>query len=960
MRRQPTLQTENLLRLTADEVERLKADIRRFSDGSGLVVTTPTTGSGPTDGPPTTPGAGVEPLPHVLYGSKHTRSLRVTAGAGLNINFEQGQEWVAGVFYTIAADSLAMTDNTTNYVFVNTSGAVAVNTTGFPSQSTPLAEVVTSGGDITSVADRRSYLAGGVHGAGILLGNPLEVGIDDTDQGTIILYGDGAASAEGGEARFHLAADHDGVFEHWLVEAYEDDFRILRSDGGVVPFTVKADRNIEIGAGCSISLDSGGLILGVDGEAAIVMDGSNWTPVAAMGIGESGGSLYLQGRNDMVFVVDPGAAGARNFYWYHGADLAGGTLLMQLPESGQLRLPISGFSAGLLLGGDVNFYHSAANTLWTNAATFVVGPAAGATPTYRLDRDGVGSWDIEINANNSLDIVSNSLGQVAEFFTNDFAVCRIGQNASDPYHDHLAGFAYALHLDTYIDPDADSATDYYNFELIAKLVGAQDITGSIQNAVSILRHEGTGTLDDGVGFSPEYFGTAAGTTTLYRGVYIKQPTLSGGHAITTFVGIDIDDISQTGVGTVIGIRSSEADVPMQWAGYGYFGGIGAPSNTGGGDVTAARLMVGDDNALTSDRRFQVRYSAPVAPAGGGFIGGSFNLIIAPAAATGDAVGVLTQLLVRPTADSGAIHQAQKFSAEHDDGAFDLTGIGALVGLQGQVLQAVAGTTVAEGTGFRGFVRASDGTITTGRAFDARLGLVGDDGDFGTLVGFDVVDIDVPTGGIGDAIGFRTRNLGAVGVTNAIGVDVAAQAGAAGLNIGIRNAGTFLQTGTARFDTAVDINAQVSLAAELILDAGGVISTISKSRQAAGDQFLDFDFDGLQATEDARIRIFRSSAPAGADDRFTVYVPNTATVAFEVFADSKKVYVGGELGIDGNLNHDGSNIGFFGVAPVARVAAYTPTNVAADRAYDADATTIDELADVLGTLISDLQSYGLLQ
>lgn len=38
--------------------------------------------------------------------------------------------------------------------------------------------------------------------------------------------------------------------------------------------------------------------------------------------------------------------------------------------------------------------------------------------------------------------------------------------------------------------------------------------------------------------------------------------------------------------------------------------------------------------------------------------------------------------------------------------------------------------------------------------------------------------------------------------------------------------------------------------------------------------------------------------------------------------------------------------------------YTATNVTTDRSYDANATSIDELADVLGTLISDLRSIGL--
>lgn len=38
--------------------------------------------------------------------------------------------------------------------------------------------------------------------------------------------------------------------------------------------------------------------------------------------------------------------------------------------------------------------------------------------------------------------------------------------------------------------------------------------------------------------------------------------------------------------------------------------------------------------------------------------------------------------------------------------------------------------------------------------------------------------------------------------------------------------------------------------------------------------------------------------------------------------------------------------------------YAATNVTTDRAFDANATTTDELADVLGTLLSDLRAYGL--
>ena len=67
----------------------------------------------------------------------------------------------------------------------------------------------------------------------------------------------------------------------------------------------------------------------------------------------------------------------------------------------------------------------------------------------------------------------------------------------------------------------------------------------------------------------------------------------------------------------------------------------------------------------------------------------------------------------------------------------------------------------------------------------------------------------------------------------------------------------------------------------------------------------------------------------------------------------------DVQVTGDLNHDGSGVGFYGTAPAAQSAAYTPSNVSADRAYDADTVAIAELADVVGTLIADLQATGLI-
>jgi hypothetical protein len=69
-----------------------------------------------------------------------------------------------------------------------------------------------------------------------------------------------------------------------------------------------------------------------------------------------------------------------------------------------------------------------------------------------------------------------------------------------------------------------------------------------------------------------------------------------------------------------------------------------------------------------------------------------------------------------------------------------------------------------------------------------------------------------------------------------------------------------------------------------------------------------------------------------------------------------------LQVDGScrLGLSGSSIGFFGTNPAARASAYTTSNVTPDRAFDADTVVVSELADVVGTLISDLKTYGLLQ
>jgi hypothetical protein len=74
------------------------------------------------------------------------------------------------------------------------------------------------------------------------------------------------------------------------------------------------------------------------------------------------------------------------------------------------------------------------------------------------------------------------------------------------------------------------------------------------------------------------------------------------------------------------------------------------------------------------------------------------------------------------------------------------------------------------------------------------------------------------------------------------------------------------------------------------------------------------------------------------------------VTFIKITNSKAITIGSST----------STIGFYGQTPAARPSAYTVTNGTTDRSFDADATSLDEIADVLGTLINDLKTIGLLQ
>lgn len=119
---------------------------------------------------------------------------------------------------------------------------------------------------------------------------------------------------------------------------------------------------------------------------------------------------------------------------------------------------------------------------------------------------------------------------------------------------------------------------------------------------------------------------------------------------------------------------------------------------------------------------------------------------------------------------------------------------------------------------------------------------------------------------------------------------------------------------------------------------GIHSTVlSKTNSAAIENFLAIGTTAFPSTGTATLVFGDGTAPATMGS-------NTAGV----YAND----VGGTVNMFA-INEAGTVTQLSGLT-----SAYTITNVTTDRSYDANATTLDEIADTLGTLIADLQARGI--
>lgn len=87
-------------------------------------------------------------------------SQNISTTTGLDYGYKAGIiQLHNGTIVSVAAGTVTLTNSTTNYVEVNAAGTVSANTSGFTSTSLPLATIVTSGGTISTVTNKRGAFA---------------------------------------------------------------------------------------------------------------------------------------------------------------------------------------------------------------------------------------------------------------------------------------------------------------------------------------------------------------------------------------------------------------------------------------------------------------------------------------------------------------------------------------------------------------------------------------------------------------------------------------------------------------------------------------------------------------------------------------------------------------------------------------------------------------------------------
>jgi len=145
-------------------------------------------------------------------------------------------------FYDASTHSFRPEDGSSSRVVISSSGLTA---SGDLTVDTTTLKVDSTNNRVGIGTASPSQLLD-VNGQARVVGN-LFVGTDDTTpNGMIEVYGAGGVEKEGGEIRLRTAAEYDTAYNHYFIDAYEDDLRIGREGGADI--TLTSDGNVGIGA----------------------------------------------------------------------------------------------------------------------------------------------------------------------------------------------------------------------------------------------------------------------------------------------------------------------------------------------------------------------------------------------------------------------------------------------------------------------------------------------------------------------------------------------------------------------------------------------------------------------------------------------------------------------------------------------------------------------------------------
>lgn len=193
---------------------------------------------------------------------------------GLTYGVNPGSYTLGGTHKTYSgATGQTLTNNATNYIYLNSSNALTVSTSSFPADKTsymPIAEVVCSGGDVTSVTDRRST-------ALFVIPTATSTSDTGTNEASYIIDEDnaGAAAAELSVRMNRGSSDAEDAALTWVEASSRFELRSKHSTGTLTKLNAS-----EIQISGSTALDSNG--------AAKVQ-----SAVAGSGLGHSSGVLSV-------------------------------------------------------------------------------------------------------------------------------------------------------------------------------------------------------------------------------------------------------------------------------------------------------------------------------------------------------------------------------------------------------------------------------------------------------------------------------------------------------------------------------------------------------------------------------------------------------------------------------------------------------------------------------------------